>query len=124
MDQNEKNALVKNLAIATSLHYKKFNNYDTAFEWSHNNIFSKEDLNEYYILQLAAKASNPFQFMSKIISLYENNTIGLEQIPVSQDASASAYQIMSLFLLDEKLAKLINLHPASIGQIYDIHSYL
>lgn len=41
-------------------------------------------------------------------------------IPVTQDASSSAYQIMSDFLLDVDLAKLI----PSDGKIKDIDSYL
>ncbi|KAI5658856.1 hypothetical protein M9H77_27649 [Catharanthus roseus] len=45
------------------------------------------------------------------------------KIPITQDASASAYQILSYFLLDETLAFRMNLIPAPNGEIEDIYTY-
>lgn len=44
------------------------------------------------------------------------------RIPITQDASASAYQILSFFLLDETMAKRTNLIPSDDGKIQDIYS--
>lgn len=58
-----------------------------------------------HFFELSKGAKNPFQFISDllhIMNLYdiENSSI----IPVSMDASSSAYQIMSYLLFNDKLA--------------------
>lgn len=45
-------------------------------------------------------------------------------IPITQDASASAYQIMSYFLLDAEIATRTNLIPNKEGIIKDIYQYI
>ncbi|KAK8488086.1 hypothetical protein V6N11_019756 [Hibiscus sabdariffa] len=45
-------------------------------------------------------------------------------IPITQDASGSAYQIMSYFFLDEILGMKTNLLPSKDGNINDIYSFI
>jgi DNA-directed RNA polymerase len=79
---------------------------------------------------LAQDAKHPFQLLSRIkLSCdYIINKSGeriMDSIPITQDASASAYQIMSFFLLDKKMAMSTNLILPSLGdkgKIYDIYS--
>lgn len=66
-------------------------------------------------------AKHPFQFLAKIHGLHSNNIDILVNIPITQDASASAYQIMSYFMLDEKMAERTNLIPSDA--IQDIYSF-
>jgi len=66
------------------------------------------------IIYFGFKANDPFQFLAKFLSCdrvssYEERLLGFNRIPVSQDASASAYQIMSYLLLNKTLAKNTNL---------------
>lgn len=74
------------------------------------------------LIQLAAQASDPFLFLSKILSL--EDVINYHKIPVSQDASASAYQIMSYLLLNLGIGRKPNLIPSSVGKIQDMYMSL
>ena len=47
-----------------------------------------------------------------------------ENIPITQDPSTSAYQIISDFLLDETLAKRTNLSRSSDGKPQDVYSFV
>lgn len=114
------------LIAATSFHYKKHNTLDSAFHnleekifneaWGNllndNKIFDKFDI---------SGAKNPFQYLGNILScLYDNKRM----IPITQDASASAYQIMSYLLLDFNLAMQTNLLPNKNNEIYDQYSHI
>ncbi|KAK8953964.1 hypothetical protein KSP39_PZI001839 [Platanthera zijinensis] len=56
-------------------------------------------------MQLAEKAVDPFQFLAKILC---NHIVSdSNMIPVTQDASASAYQIMSSLLLHHEMARVL-----------------
>lgn len=108
------------LMSATAFHYKKLRSYNEAIEWYNENyvdFYHKEK-----VIQLSVYASNPFQFISKVISRYEGGKIDPLQLPITQDASASAYQMMAYFLLDHEMAKKTNLIPSvdddSISDIY------
>jgi DNA-directed RNA polymerase len=46
------------------------------------------------------------------------------QVPVTQDASASAYQIMSYLLLNLEMGRRTNLLPSSDGKIQDVYMCL
>lgn len=46
------------------------------------------------------------------------------RIPITQDATASAYQIMSYLLLNEEMARRTNLIPHPEGKIQDVYTYL
>lgn len=77
------------------------------------------------LIVFAQDAKRPFQFISNIIGiadgiLKENNRY--MNLPITQDASASAYQIMSYLLLDETLAKRTNLIPS--GKIQDVYTMI
>ncbi|KAK4372699.1 hypothetical protein RND71_008083 [Anisodus tanguticus] len=69
-------------------------------------------------LQIAREARHPFQFIAAEIALVLEKWEGF---PVTKDASASAFQIMSYFLLDEDLAKSTNLLPSKDNKIQDIY---
>lgn len=61
--------------------------------------------------------------MSNIIALSEAKKSILMRTPITQDASASAYQILSYFLLDVQLARMTNLIPSPDEKIQDIYSF-
>ncbi|XP_070045570.1 probable DNA-directed RNA polymerase [Nicotiana tomentosiformis] len=64
------------------------------------------------IITYATNASDPFQFLSKAITLGEfDSRVSYSQLPITQDASANAYQIISYFLLNSETANIINLIP-------------
>lgn len=111
-DSNKSNKNLKTSLAATAFHYKSFDSVDEAIEWIDN-----IPLNEKNIILQALDAKRPFQFFANIIGLSDN-------IPITQDASASAYQIMSYFLLDETIAKRTNLIPSSDGKIQDVYSFI
>lgn len=69
------------------------------------------------LIHLVQQASDPFQFLSKYLSndrvINLDIIMGLNSVPVTQDASASAYQIMSYLLLNSELGRRTNLLPTS-----------
>ena len=70
------------------------------------------------LIHFAVEASDPFEFPAKYI-LYDRITErerirGLNKVPVTLDASASAYQIMSSLLLNTELAMQTNLIPSPV----------
>lgn len=67
-------------------------------------------------ITFAKDAKNPFQFIAQILSI--NGVTDDECIPVTQDASSSAYKIMSYLLLDVDLAKRTNLIPSEGHDLY------
>ena len=107
------------LYSAAGFHYKKYSSYQNAASCiidfcNHiKSIDLCEDIlenisKEMYIL---SNAREPFQFLSKIIAILAGKKISPLQIPITQDASASAYQLISYFLLDKDLAMKTNLIP-------------
>lgn len=108
------------LLRALPFHYRSFTTEREALNWmlknsDNNNIKSNIPNN-------AQEAKRPFQLISYLTSL------GIWDIkkclPVTQDASASAYQIMSYFLLDKEMAMRTNLFPSKDGKINDIYSFI
>lgn len=76
----------------------------------------------FFILRFAKGASDPFQFIAKVLcydTIQEYNCV-----PITQDAAASAYQIMSYFLLNEEMAMRTNLIANPSGKIYDVYMCL
>lgn len=78
---------------------------------------------------LAKKSKRPLQFFSNVLLFYyyKCNFISLTElcnaVPVTQDASASAYQLMAYFLLDEEMAVKTNLFKTN-GLIHDVYDYI
>nr|KAJ0202806.1 hypothetical protein LSAT_V11C500293170 [Lactuca sativa] len=58
---------------------------------------------------------------SSFLPVYYCNLESIMRMPITQDASASAYQIMSYFLLDEWMARKTNLIQSPKGEIEDIY---
>ncbi|GKF18341.1 RNA-directed DNA polymerase, eukaryota, reverse transcriptase zinc-binding domain protein, partial [Tanacetum coccineum] len=62
-------------------------------------------------------AKDPFQFLSSVIMiLSQGDPSFMYNSPITKDASASAFQIISFLLLDEKMARLTNLIPDENGE--------
>lgn len=101
-----------NVANGGAFHFKSFKSYEESYDW-----LKKECVNGFKkdIYKFSAKAKNPFQFISSIRPLFsrENDLEFLGNLPITKDASASAYQIMSYFLLDETMAYRTNLFSLS-----------
>lgn len=74
------------------------------------------------LISFAKGASDPFQFIAK--ALCNDGVQEYNRIPITQDAAASAYQIMSYLLLNEDMARKTNLIPHSDGKIQDVYMYL
>ncbi|GER27732.1 DNA-directed RNA polymerase [Striga asiatica] len=72
--------------------------------------------------QLQKDANEPFQFLAKALGYSLNQE--WNTIPISQDASVSAYQIMSYSLLNEEMAIRTNLIPHPSGKIQDVYTYI
>lgn len=74
------------------------------------------------VIDYVTNAKHPFQFLSRVVHMYEPLEDQYTMIPVSMDASSCAYQIMSSFLLDEKLAVCTNfLKKDDSDHIYDLY---
>lgn len=109
---------------AAAYHYKSFDSVDEGIQWIYN--ITDIHMNEENLIVFARDAKRPFQFLANMIGLNSNKKISnkVTSIPITQDASASAYQIMSYFLLDETMAKRTNLIPSSDGKIHDVYSFM
>ena len=90
---------------SAAFHYKSFVTVDEGLDWLHNNLYQFHN----NPIELARDAKRPFQFLASIRGFVSNNTDLICNTPITQDASASAYQIMSYFLMDETLAERTNL---------------
>lgn len=115
------------LACAAAFKYKKFSSLDKSYEWYMGTI--ADDISDKSIINLAQQASDPFQFIAKVLSNervidHKDRMKGLKKVPVTQDASASAYQIMSYLLLNEEMGMRTNLLPSPDGKIQDLYLYL
>ena len=67
--------------------------------------------------------ARPFQFLGNLLGFFSNKNI-LKTTPIVQDASASAYQIMSYFLLDETMAERTNLISNKDNKINYVYSFI
>ncbi|XXG73060.1 hypothetical protein AAC387_Pa07g2041 [Persea americana] len=105
---------------AAPFHYKSFVSVNEAIEWYDKNLLQIYE----FPYVFAREAKCPFQFLANIIGFSAKKKHVLTNTPITQDASASTYQIMSYFLLDETLAKRTNLIPSSDGKIQDAYSFI
>lgn len=119
-ENSEKEKCREVLKSAVSFHYKSFSSIKEGSEWYSENrkLLNTSDIS---LIQVAQKAKNPFQFIANVLAIEKEET-DPSTIPVTQDASSSAYQIMSYLLLDESLAKQTNLIPSEDAIIRDLYS--
>lgn len=121
-EEEGKNQSAKDIvASAAAFKYNKFYLYDEALQW----YKEKQSLIHAYdesFIRLANGASDPFQFIAKALCNYGVQEYSI--IPITQDAAASAYQIMSYLLLNEEMARRTNLIPHPDGKIQDVYAYL
>lgn len=123
-------------ATATCFQFQSFMSENAAFCWfkqitkglQKEGIFPTSDINlvdpesANHLVELSVQAKHPFQFLSGFLSVYFNQIDSIMRMPITQDASASAYQIMSYLLLDETIARKTNLIPSPDGVIEDIYT--
>jgi DNA-directed RNA polymerase len=114
-------------------HYKSFGSMSDFYKWvdsfEKSIIYYKalEDLSTFNnrIIEYVLNAKSPFQFLSRIVHMDTPIQDQLTMIPLSKDASSSAYQIMLGFLLDQKLAENTNLLKLdSSDRVYDLYDEL
>lgn len=144
-ESTKKNISIKELKIiyliATGFLYQSYKNEIEAAEDMFNKIDNNAELCKngeagdllYYkiILKLvkeSQKAKRPLQYLSNLILYFNSSIINkltfpelFNSVPVTQDASASAYQLMAYFLLDNTFAKQTNLFDIG-NDIFDIYS--
>lgn len=108
----------EDLVCAAAFKYKKFLSLDDALKWynDHQSLMFASDIS---LIQFAVQASDPFQFIAKV--LCNERFSDYHRVPVTQDAPASAYQIMSYLLLNHKMSRQTNLIPSPDGQIQDVY---
>lgn len=121
-------------SYSLSFYYDSFKSINEASNWfmkNKNYLFKSSKINQ-HIIDISRKAKHPLLFLSNVLSLLNpdlNNSLSdknnaLSRIPISKDASASAYQIMSYLLLDEEMAHLTNLFTSNDDQINDVYQYI
>lgn len=125
---------------ATCFQFQSFKSVEEAFSWHKNTLSnllhekgvyagagsynSKDSKSAAELVYLSAMAKHPFQFLSSFLPLFYKNFDSLECMPITQDASASAYQILSYLLLDEVMAGFTNLIQSPNGEIDDIYTLI
>lgn len=124
LSKREEISLRLQLACAAAFKYKKFSSLNKYYSWYIHN--SKEMIeSDESLIHLALQASDPFQFLAKVLSNERVSDLerirGLNRVPVSQDASASAYQIMSYLLLNAEMGMRTNLLPSPEKEIQDLY---
>ncbi|CAN4117913.1 unnamed protein product [Withania somnifera] len=116
---HEKVADDREVMEAFLYHYKSYPSMEDGL--THFGVLMEEadklnlDLN--YDIQFGRDARHPFQYLASKIAMSNQK---IEGFPVTKDASASAFQIMSYFLLDEDMAKSTNLLPSQNKKIQDM----
>lgn len=109
-----------------AFHYQSFVSDDEAYKWSKKYISNFSCRKK--LIEDARDARRPFQFLAHIIGFKfaakNRNTLSiLASFPITQDTSASAYQIMSYFMLDNTMAKRTNLIPSVDDEIQDVYTF-
>lgn len=123
---------------ATCFQFQSFKSVNKALSWyndkrtelwrdqcvSPNHYSLSDSESAKNLIELAVRAKHPFQFLSSFIPVYYNQIESVKCMPITQDASASAYQIMSYLLLDESMARMTNLIQSPKGEIQDIYTFI
>ncbi|XP_074373729.1 putative DNA-directed RNA polymerase [Apium graveolens] len=134
LDNQKDMNLLKSFVEASSFHYKGFTNYSNGLKWFADHISSSLNDNN-TLIEKARDAKKPLQLLSCAVALNDVDERPPERgpdifqdliyYPITQDASASAYQLMSYFLLDKSLAQNTNLiAPDNDDNIQDLYEYL
>ena len=134
------NNYIKMYLTATAFLYQSYKYEEDALNDIKNKLIPylecKENLKTYFKTYLktlvieSRMAKRPFQYLSNIylFLLSVSDLMSFVDlyncVPVTQDASASAYQLMAYFLLDKNFAKLTNLFDTGSGEIFDIYSHM
>nr|XP_016498007.1 PREDICTED: probable DNA-directed RNA polymerase [Nicotiana tabacum] len=102
------NKVYSMLYVSASFHYKTFDTYPATCKWYREQRFYSIDR----IIEYAPTAKDPLQFLSKALIIERlDPRVSEWKLPITQDASASAYQIISYFLLDFEIVNYTNLIP-------------
>lgn len=114
-----------NLASAAAFKYKKFQSIKESVDWYLDRCYVMRESDK-SLINFAQDASDPFQFIAKVLSNervndHEERIHNLNTVPVTQDASASAYQIMSYLLLNAEMGMRTNLLPSPDNKIQDLY---
>jgi DNA-directed RNA polymerase len=120
------------MACATYSHFKTPSSMISSYKWVITHccgVKKKHPISHKEIMKLAATAKNPFLFIVHALRfqrLYRSRLfVNVADIPISMDASSSAYQIISFFLLDQDLAQRTNFIGGGDGDtIHDLYSSL
>jgi len=113
-------------------HYQTPVSLTSSYQWVIKHCCLRGDdqspVSQTEIMNLAAEAKNPYQFIASALRFQRLQISGqlqsVEEIPIGMDAESSAYQIISLFLLDEDLAKRTNLIGGDGDTIQDLYTSL
>jgi DNA-directed RNA polymerase len=109
------------VALNAAFKYRKFDRDCEALQW-YEERESLIHASEESLIEFAKDAEDPFQFMVRALS--HDVSQECSKIPITQDAAASAYQIMSYLLLNEEMARSTNLIPNPDGKIEDVYMHL
>lgn len=108
-----------------AFYYKKHESIFKSLEWFHENDDLIRSPASKLIKNLSKQeVKKPFQFLASCQAYVLNDETLIKELPITQDASASAFQIMSFFLLDYQMAQLTNLIPNEENIILDIYTYI
>ena len=136
-DYQNVNQFIHQYLFANRFLYQSHNNVSEAINGVDNSLndwekylfeVSRVDLIK-NLLSLSQKAKRPFQYLSNTYLFLKANDQSFsysalfQTVPVTQDASASAYQLMAYFLLDDSFASLTNLFDSG-EYILDIYSHI
>lgn len=125
--------IVLNFGISTVFHLIKCKSYKDAIDCSatHESLMKDPSFLSGAILEHINLARHPFQYLSACVTWFNcvNNVNSDDMLctPLSQDASASAYQMLSYFLLDIDMGIHTNLITDSSmenPQIRDIYDFM
>ena len=122
-----------NFVLSMAFHFIKCKSYEagnlmcqTLAQWEKDGTKFSDHIFLYVIM-----ARNPFQFLSASLTLYNymihDNKDDILCTPVCQDASASAYQMLSYFLLDINMGihtNLLTVNSKEYPVIHDIYEFM
>lgn len=116
------------LAAAAGMKHHSFKSIGEAAAWIRDHVkWMDRGYDVDSLINLARSAKNPFQFISDCFNLNEVTGNPPYNIPLSMDASSSAYQIMSYFTFNIKLAvgtNLIKLQSNNPDELHDLYNSL